>query len=145
MDWALVSLAGWKSPEKVTEGTAYFLEYFSVCSFASAAGSTLKEPGSPRVLSLLQCPEAGPFEGRGHRRQGRPRKWQKGCMFCTYIKLCICWKQRGCLFSPFFLPISLPALPSLICSPSSMSPARLPRPPLLPLLMYILLTFLSYL
>lgn len=71
MEWALVSLAGWKSSEKVTEGTVHFLGCFSVCSSAFAAGSILKEPGSPRVLSVLQCPEAGPFEGRSHRRQGQ--------------------------------------------------------------------------
>lgn len=41
MEWALVSLVVWKSSEKVTVGTAYFLECFSVCSSACAAGSTL--------------------------------------------------------------------------------------------------------
>lgn len=111
---------------KVTEDTAYFLECFSVCSSDSAAGSTLKEPGSSRVLSLLQCPEAGTFEGRSHKRQGqvsrhwgRPRKQQKGCMFCIYIKLCICWKQCSCLFScpVFSLLIFQLYLLVLICFP----------------------------
>lgn len=111
---------------------------FSVYSSASAAGSTLEEPGSPRVLSLPQCPEAGPFERSSHRRQGQvsrhwsmPRKQQKGCMFCIYIKPCICWKQLSRLFFPCSFSLLVFQLYPLafIC----LLIFDLPRPPLLPL------------
>lgn len=123
-----MSLAGWKSSEKLTEGTAYSPACFSVYSSASAAGSTLEEPGSSRVPSLPWCSQAGSFEGRSRRRQGQvsrhwttPRKQQKGCFLLLSLHLLhlhqavhmlkITWLT---FFSLFFLPISLPALPSCL-------------------------------